>query len=82
MILNFKFEAVIQKGNEGLVHHMEVFHCVAPSEEQIPEYQGSCFADNRPNKTQVCKKVLAAWAMGALPFTYPPVRSFCLQFQH
>ncbi|XP_046985785.1 dopamine beta-hydroxylase [Schistocerca americana] len=66
-----QYEAVIQEGNEPLVHHMEVFHCEAPPEEQIPEYQGSCTDEKRPKSTAVCKKVLAAWAMGALPFTYP-----------
>ncbi|KAF5288049.1 hypothetical protein FQR65_LT12099 [Abscondita terminalis] len=66
-----QFEAIIQEGNEGLVHHMEVFHCVAPPEEVIPLYRGSCFASDRPEATQVCKRVVAAWAMGAKPFTYP-----------
>ncbi|PSN45176.1 Dopamine beta-hydroxylase [Blattella germanica] len=66
-----QYEAVIQPGNEALVHHMEVFHCEAPAQEQMPHYEGSCFSPERPEATQVCKKVLAAWAMGALPFTYP-----------
>ncbi|XP_026479444.1 tyramine beta-hydroxylase-like, partial [Ctenocephalides felis] len=66
-----EFEAVIQKGNEGLVHHMEVFHCEAPPDQDIPLYVGPCQADDRPAETQVCKKVIAAWAMGAGPFVYP-----------
>nr|CAD7435261.1 unnamed protein product [Timema monikensis] len=66
-----QFEAVVQEGNEALVHHMEVFHCVAPPEQNIPEYKGPCFAPQRPETTQVCKRVLAAWAMGAPPFVYP-----------
>ncbi|XP_068083155.1 tyramine beta-hydroxylase [Anabrus simplex] len=66
-----QYEAVIQPGNEGLVHHMEVFHCEAPVDEEIPTYKGNCFAPDRPKSTQVCKRVLAAWAMGALPFVYP-----------
>ncbi|RZF37938.1 hypothetical protein LSTR_LSTR005438 [Laodelphax striatellus] len=65
------FEPIIQKGNEPLVHHIEVFHCVADPEEKIPLYSGPCTATNRPQATQVCKKVIAAWAMGATPFTYP-----------
>lgn len=68
---SFKYESVIQKGNEGLVHHMEVFRCMAPANEEIPIYIGSCFDPERPKKTQVCKRVLAAWAMGANPFAYP-----------
>ncbi|XP_063221967.1 tyramine beta-hydroxylase [Bacillus rossius redtenbacheri] len=66
-----QFEATIQAGNEGLVHHMEVFHCEAPPSEVVPEYRGPCFAPSRPAATQVCKRVLAAWAMGAPPFVYP-----------
>ncbi|XP_039288853.1 dopamine beta-hydroxylase [Nilaparvata lugens] len=67
-----QFEPVIQKGNEPLVHHMEIFHCVTDAEEKIPLYSGPCTAPNRPPATQVCKKVIAAWAMGATPFSYPP----------
>nr|CAG4643806.1 EOG090X0318 [Lepidurus arcticus] len=66
-----QFEAAIQPGHESLVHHMEVFHCVAPANEPIPEYRGPCTGPNRPAATQVCKKVLAAWAFGAGPFAYP-----------
>ena len=68
-----QYEAIIQNGNEGLVHHMEVFHCMAPAKEEIPIYVGSCFAVERPETTMVCKRVLAAWAMGAKPFIYPEV---------
>jgi hypothetical protein len=50
---------------------MEVFHCEAPPDQEIPLYVGKCFANDRPEETQVCKRVLAAWAMGAPPFTYP-----------
>lgn len=52
---------------------MEVFHCIASVNEEIPLYIGSCFAADRPKSTHVCKRVLAAWAMGAPPFTYPEV---------
>ncbi|KAK7604848.1 hypothetical protein V9T40_006034 [Parthenolecanium corni] len=66
-----QFEAIIQSGNEGLVHHMEVFHCEAKAEKAIPSYNGPCFDPSRPKDTEVCKKVMAAWAMGATPFKYP-----------
>jgi len=68
-----QYEAVIQPGNEALVHHMEVFHCEAPRTQVMPDYQGSCVSPQRPEVTKVCKRVLAAWAMGALPFSYPEV---------
>lgn len=57
---------------------MEVFRCMASGNDEIPLYVGSCFADERPKGTQVCKRVLAAWAMGASPFTYPEVIIFFL----
>ena len=71
--ISSQYEAVIQPGNEALVHHIEVFHCEAPSTHTMPEYQGPCFSHERPEVTKVCKRVLAAWAMGALPFSYPEV---------
>ncbi|XP_049873165.1 tyramine beta-hydroxylase [Pectinophora gossypiella] len=66
-----QFESAITHGNEGLVHHMEVFYCDADPDKAIPLYEGNCFAINRPEATKVCSKVKAAWAMGATPFTYP-----------
>ena len=72
-LVNVQFEPVITPGNEGLVHHMELFHCEAPIDVQMPPYKGNCFAPDRPEATMVCKKVIAAWAMGATPFAYPEV---------
>ncbi|KAF7263997.1 hypothetical protein GWI33_000785 [Rhynchophorus ferrugineus] len=67
----YQYEANIQDTSEGLVHHMEIFHCEADPDKEIPLYNGDCFSPDRPQETMVCKRVLAAWAMGALPFTYP-----------
>ena len=36
---------------------------------------GPCGSDDAPEKLKRCKKVLAAWAMGAGPFHYPEVRT-------
>lgn len=66
---------MVQNGNEGLVHHMEVFHCEATHDKAISPYSGLCTHTNRPKDTEVCKKVMAAWAMGATPFLYPKVRA-------
>ncbi|KAK9881470.1 hypothetical protein WA026_016354 [Henosepilachna vigintioctopunctata] len=74
----YQFESNIDKHSEGVVHHMEVFHCFAPANEKVPLYEGSCFSPKRPPQTQVCKRVLAAWAMGAGPFTYPDEASLPL----
>lgn len=53
---------------------MEVFHCEAAPDKVISSYNGPCTHADRPKDTEVCKKVLAAWAMGATPFLYPKVR--------
>lgn len=71
-----QFGAAIQAGSESLVHHIELFHCEAPANEIIPLYEGSCTAEDRPEATRVCKRVIAAWAYGAGPFIYPEVDWF------
>lgn len=58
---------------------MELFHCETQVGEEIPLYRGSCSAPDRPQATQVCKKVLAAWAMGATSFQYPKVTLRCME---
>ncbi|KAH0954644.1 hypothetical protein HN011_004179 [Eciton burchellii] len=66
-----QFGPAIQAGNEHLVHHMEVFYCAGSADLEVPMYDGPCNGADRPEKTQICKKVLAAWAMGADAFVYP-----------
>ncbi|XP_053655726.2 dopamine beta-hydroxylase [Cherax quadricarinatus] len=67
-----EFGPVIEKGNEDVVHHMEVFHCEYPADVDVPRYQGLCHAADRAPEIDACKRVLAAWAMGATAFIYPP----------
>ncbi|KAK9532692.1 hypothetical protein VZT92_010066 [Zoarces viviparus] len=65
------YESVITPGNEAIVHHMEVFEC-SPEIRDVPEYSGSCDDKMKPGKLAFCRHVLAAWAMGAEAFYYPP----------
>ncbi|KAK7896245.1 hypothetical protein WMY93_021570 [Mugilogobius chulae] len=65
------YEPVITRGNEAIVHHIEVFEC-APEVHEVPDYSGSCEDKMKPRKLNSCRHVLAAWAMGAEPFYYPP----------
>ncbi|XP_031711934.1 dopamine beta-hydroxylase isoform X2 [Anarrhichthys ocellatus] len=65
------YESVITPGNEAIVHHIEVFEC-SPDIRDIPEYSGSCDDKMKPGKLAFCRHVLAAWAMGAEAFYYPP----------
>ena len=57
-----------------IVHHMEVFHCVIPgkwhwvdnrAEPELPRYSATYNSEEKPPDLHFCRKVLAAWAMGA-----------------
>ena len=60
-----RHESHIQPGNEDYVHHIEVFHCQVNANQELPDWNGSCFDENMPEILKKCKKVLSAWAMGA-----------------
>lgn len=62
-----EFEPIIT--SDMFVHHMEVFHCEAGADVEIPLYDGNC--NDLPQAAKVCSKVIALWAMGAETFTYP-----------
>uniref|UniRef100_A0A667I418 Dopamine beta-hydroxylase n=1 Tax=Lynx canadensis TaxID=61383 RepID=A0A667I418_LYNCA len=64
------YEPIVTKGNEALVHHMEVFQCAAQF-ETFPEFSGPCDSKMKPRRLNYCRHVLAAWALGAKAFYYP-----------
>lgn len=68
-----QYEAVIANGSEHLVHHMELFHCEVNTTEvpELPPWNGHCDDPAMPAPLKACKRVVAAWAMGASPMTYP-----------
>uniref|UniRef100_A0A6G1SKP1 Dopamine beta-hydroxylase n=1 Tax=Aceria tosichella TaxID=561515 RepID=A0A6G1SKP1_9ACAR len=76
-----QYEAVIEPGNEHVVHHMELFNCATSSQEQLHQlgqlyysqggWSGECSSSSRPTVTDVCRRVILAWAMGAKPLVYP-----------
>lgn len=66
-----QFEGHIMKGNEDLVHHIEVFHCEVGPTEKVPYYNGPGLAEGKPKGLEVCRKVIGAWAMGAAPLQLP-----------
>ena len=47
------------RGNEDVVHHMELFHCPAPAppEDAPPLWAGSCDDPAAPPQLARCKKV-------------------------
>lgn len=62
----FQYEAVITAQSQGIVHHMEVFHCEKPATRRgMPMYNGACVAENLPEPIKSCRRVIGAWAMGA-----------------
>ncbi|EHH56997.1 hypothetical protein EGM_06549 [Macaca fascicularis] len=65
-----KYEPIITKGNEALVHHMEIFQC-APEMDNVPHFNGPCDSKMKPDRLNYCRHVLAAWALGAKAFYYP-----------
>ncbi|XP_027472269.1 dopamine beta-hydroxylase [Zalophus californianus] len=64
------YEPIVTKGNEALVHHMEVFQCTAQF-ESFPQFSGPCDSKMKPDHLNYCRHVLAAWALGAKAFYYP-----------
>jgi dopamine beta-monooxygenase len=65
------FESVISKESAGIVHHMELFHCVSDPSENMTAFSGQCTSEAKPAGIVQCRKVVAAWAMGASRFIYP-----------
>lgn len=59
-----QYEPIVTKGNEALVHHMEVFQCSIQF-ERVPPFSGPCDSKMKPDQLNYCRHVLAAWALGA-----------------
>lgn len=76
-----KYGAVIEDGNEHVVHHMELFNCANLNTKQESDlknlyenkggWSGDCNGFDRPKETEPCRRVILAWAMGAHPLEYP-----------
>lgn len=66
------FEAAISNSSRGIVHHMEVFLCQWDPVDHMKQFSGECKSEAKPAGLEQCRKVIAAWAMGASRFVYPP----------
>ncbi|KAK6194755.1 hypothetical protein SNE40_000322 [Patella caerulea] len=67
-----RYEGVIQKENEDIVHHIEVFHCVG--RKHVHPYSGPKVPEGKMDPASdlaSCRNVIGAWAMGAEPIIYP-----------
>lgn len=66
-----RFEGIIDEKNRDVVHHMELFHCVFDPPLEMTSFSDVCTSETKPLGLRQCRKVVAAWAMGAEPFIYP-----------
>ena len=66
-----RFDGVVSPQSEGVVHHMELFHCDVDAKTKIPAFNGVCTSEQKPMGLTPCRRVIGAWAMGATNFTYP-----------
>ncbi|UYV63648.1 MOXD1 [Cordylochernes scorpioides] len=64
----YKVEPNIQPGNEGLVHHVILYHCLDRGEDEAEPYVDhpghECHHPNMPNVFDWCEGVFAAWGIG------------------
>ena len=61
-----QFEGAISEASQGIVHHLEVFHCEVPVGQKVRPYNAPCKSmAERPAGLESCRKVIGAWAMGA-----------------
>ncbi|CAF3747867.1 unnamed protein product [Rotaria socialis] len=66
-----RFDGIVSPQSDGIVHHMELFHCNVASDFDIPAFNGVCTSEQKPMGLTPCRRVVGAWALGATNFTYP-----------
>ena len=50
------FEGLIMNTSKGIVHHMELFHCISDPSENMKQYNGECRSENKPVGLTDCRK--------------------------
>ena len=53
------FESVISETSEGVVHHMELFHCISDPTNNMDHYSGPCNSEAKPKGLVQCRKVFS-----------------------
>ncbi|CAH3037795.1 unnamed protein product, partial [Porites lobata] len=68
-----KVEPVVQKGHEGLVHHILVYECSYDFPTAFLNHSGHCYGRSTPRAIMRCagQSTVAAWAIGGGSFYYP-----------
>ncbi|XP_011301507.1 MOXD1 homolog 1 [Fopius arisanus] len=62
------YEPLVEKGNEGLVHHMILYECASTSSElgKYSRIVGSyCYDPTMPKEWETCIRPIVAWARGS-----------------
>lgn len=67
-----RWEPIITRGNEDVVHHVLIYECETLSDADL-RYRGSCHTGNMPPSLSRCNfgTPLAIWAVGGSTFDYP-----------
>ncbi|CAH3166161.1 unnamed protein product [Porites evermanni] len=68
-----KVEPIVQKGHEGLVHHILVYECSYDFPTAFLNHSGHCYDRSTPEAIMRCagQSTVAAWAIGGGSFYYP-----------
>jgi dopamine beta-monooxygenase len=66
-----RFDGVVSPQSDGVVHHMELFHCDVDPNTEIPAFNAPCTSEQKPMGLTPCRRVIGAWALGATNFIYP-----------
>lgn len=68
-----KVEPVVQKGHEGLVHHILLYECPDSFPTSFLNHSGFCYDETTPREIMECagQSIVAAWAIGGGSFYYP-----------
>ncbi|XP_064598301.1 DBH-like monooxygenase protein 1 homolog [Liolophura sinensis] len=66
-----KFEPVISKGNEGVVHHFVLYACPLETTNETAGITGRCYDTSVPVEWRRCLTSIYAWAIGGGPFYLP-----------
>lgn len=59
-------EPIVQKGHEGLVHHILLYECPDSFPTSFLNHSGLCYDEATPEEIMKCsgQSVVAAWAIG------------------
>lgn len=59
-------DPVVQKGHEGLVHHILLYECPDSFPTSFLNHSGFCYDETTPREIMQCagQSVVAAWAIG------------------